>query len=93
MAIIPQISLFDFIKFEDLGDLKLLKLVMENMPDEKLMRKLEEKRGKGRDDYPVRAMWNSILAGVIFRHESIEKLIDELGRNGQLRETCQEYCV
>lgn len=88
MAIIPQISLFEFIKFEDLGDLNLLKLVMENMPDEKLMEKLEKKRKNGRDDYPVRAMWNSIIAGIIFRHESIEKIIEELGRNGQLRYIC-----
>ena len=65
------------------------------MPDEELMRKLEKKRGNGRDDYPVRAMWNSVLAGVIFRHESMEKLIDELGRNGQLRYICgfREYEV
>jgi transposase len=78
-----------------LGDLNLLKLVIENMPDEELMRKLEKKRGNGRDDYPVRAMWNSVLAGVIFRHESMEKLIDELGRNGQLRYICgfREYEV
>lgn len=88
MAIIPQIEIFDFIKCEDLGDLNKLKLVLENLPDEKLVRKLEEKRGNGRDDYPVRAMWNSIIAGVVFRHESIEKLIEELSRNGQLRYIC-----
>lgn len=52
MAIIPQIEIFDFIKCEDLGDLNKLKLVLENLPDEKLVRKLEEKRGNGRDDYP-----------------------------------------
>lgn len=28
------------------------------------------------------------MAGVIFRHENIEKLIDELSRNGQLRYIC-----
>lgn len=88
MAIIPQIELFDFIKCEDLGDLKKLNLVLENLPDEKLIRKLEKKRGKGRDDYPVRAMWNSVIAGVVFRHESTEKLIEELSRNGQLRYIC-----
>lgn len=88
MAIIPQISLFDFMKFEELGDLNTLKLVIENIPDEKLVRKLEKKRGNGRDDYPVRAMWNSVLAGVVFRHESMEKVIEELGRNGQLRYVC-----
>jgi hypothetical protein len=88
MAIIPQISIFDFIKFEDLGDLNLLKLVIEDIPDEKIMRKLERKRGKGRDDFPVRAMWNSVLAGVVFKHDGVGKLIEELRRNGQLRYVC-----
>jgi hypothetical protein len=45
-------------------------------------------RYKGRDDYPVRAMWNSLLAGIVFQHESVEKLRRELARNGQLREIC-----
>jgi len=36
------------------------------MPDEDLMRRLERERGFGRDDYPVRAMWNGILAGSSF---------------------------
>src|SRR5690554_5945933 len=88
MSSIPQISLFEFMKFEDLNELQELKLILENLPDEKLMRKLEDKRKNGRDDYPVRAMWNSVIAGVIYRHESIEKLIAELGRNGQLRYVC-----
>ena len=30
-------------------------------------------------------MWNSILAGVVFQHPSIESLRRELSRNGQLR--------
>ena len=88
MSIIPQISLFEFMKFEDLHELQELKMVLENMPDEELMRKLENKRGNGRDDYPVRAMWNAVIAGVIYRHESIESLKSELGRNGQLRVVC-----
>ena len=49
---------------------------------------LEEKRGKGRDDYPVRAVWNSILAGVVFSHETIESVRREMQRNGQLRDMC-----
>ena len=52
------------------------------------MRQLERERYKGRDDYPVRAMWDSILAGIVFQHETIEKLRRELARNGQLREMC-----
>ena len=55
MAIIPQLSLFTWDEIEELGDLERLRLVLEHMPDEHLMQKLEQKRGKGRDDYPVRA--------------------------------------
>jgi len=36
----------------------------------------------------VRAMWNSILAAVVFQHESIESLRRELSRNAQLRQVC-----
>lgn len=88
MAIIPQLSLFSWKEIEELGDLERLRLVIEYMPDEELMRLLEEKRGKGRDDYPIRAMWNSVLAGIVFQHDNVEKLRRELGRNGQLREMC-----
>jgi hypothetical protein len=40
-------------------------MVLLVIPDEGLMRKLEAIRGKGRDAYPVRAVWNSLLAGVV----------------------------
>ena len=88
MAIIPQQSFFMWDEIERLGDLERLLLVLEYMPDEELMQTLEKERGKGRDDYPVRAMWNSILAGVVFEHPSNESLIRELSRNGQLRFIC-----
>ena len=58
------------------------------MPDEKLMQKREKKRGHGRDDDPVRAMWHALLAGVVFQHDSDAKLLRELSRNGQLRAMC-----
>lgn len=91
MAIIPQVSMFVWNEIEELGDLERLRLVLEYIPDEKLMRKLEKERKKGRDDYPVRAMWNSLLAGVVFQHISIESLRRELSRNGQLRFMCGFY--
>jgi len=88
MAIIPQLKLFEWNEIQTLGDLERLRLVLEYMPDEELMVALERKRGKGRDDYPIRAMWNSVLAGIVFQHESVEKLRREFARNGQLREMC-----
>jgi hypothetical protein len=56
-------KLFEWVEIENLGDLVRLDLVLEAMPDEKLIKALEKSRGKGRNDYPVRAMWNSVLTG------------------------------
>lgn len=88
MAIIPQMSLFSWTDLEELGDLDRLRLVMDYLPDHKLMEILEKERRNGRDDYPIRAVWNTILAGVVFEHKSIESLRRELGRNAQLRWLC-----
>src|SRR5690625_3938629 len=85
MAIIPQMSLFSWKDIEDLGDLKRLKLVIEHLPDEELMITLEKQRKNGRNDYPVRAIWNTILAGIVFEHHSIGSLRRELSRNAQIR--------
>jgi transposase len=68
--------------------LERLRLVLEYMPDEKLMQKLEKERGLGRNDYPVRGIWNAVLAGIVYQHISVESLRRELARNGQLRYMC-----
>jgi len=88
MAFMPSRSLFSWKNVESKSNLDRLSLVLEALPDESLMEKLESRRGKGRDDYPVRAIWNSILAGVVFQHESMESLRREISRNGQLRDLC-----
>ena len=89
MAIIArQEQIFNWTELEVLGDLKRLLLVLDNLPDEKLMRVLEKERFRGRDDYPVRAMWNATLAGVIYQHPSAASLLRELSRNSQLRRLC-----
>lgn len=88
MDIIPQLSPFMWEEIEELGDLERLRLVIEYMPDEQFMRVLERERGKGRDDYPIRAMWNALLAGIVLQHDSDAKLLRELARNGQLRSLC-----
>ena len=88
MAIIRDPSLFSWKNVESKSDLDRLLLVLEALPDEGLMLRLEEQRGKGRDDYPVRAIWNSLLAGIVFQHQSVESLRRELSRNGELRDLC-----
>ena len=88
MAIIHQKQLFSWKEIENLGDLQRFSLLVKYLPDENLMSNLESLRSKGRDDYPVRAIWNSILAGIVYQHPSIESLRRELMRNAQLRQLC-----
>jgi hypothetical protein len=52
------------------------------------MGNLEKQRKWGRDDYPIRAVWNSVLAGIVYQHVSIDSLRRELLRNGELRDRC-----
>lgn len=88
MAIISQPELFSWGQIDAASDLDRLHMVLGAIPDEALMCALEASRKGRRDDYPVRAVWNSILAGVVFEHASVESLRRELSRNAQLREAC-----
>ncbi len=88
MAIIAQRQLFSYKNFGFFSDLDRLEFLLKHLPDEKLMRTLEKHRGNGRDDYPVRAMWNSLLAGLVYKHNSITSLREELMRNASLLEVC-----
>lgn len=80
--------LFRWQDVDGLGDLERLEWVLGAMPDEALMKRLEEERGRGRNDYPVRPMWNALVAAVVFGHPSVESLRRELMRNGSLRQVC-----
>ena len=58
------------------------------LPDGKLLRVLNKERKGRRDDYPLEAVWNSVIAGVVFGHDGPASLIAELRRNAELREVC-----
>ena len=88
MSKIIQQKIFSWKDVEASGELERLRMVIEVMPDEELMEALESERKGRRDDYPVREVWNSILAGIVYQHPSIESLRRELLRNGELREAC-----
>ena len=89
-GIVAQIavSLFDWDAVEARSDLERFFLVRDHLPDRALIQALEAKRGQGRDDYPVAAMWNAVVAGVVFQHPSIESLKRELSRNPALLQAC-----
>lgn len=88
MAMIAQASLFSWEIVEDSPDIIRFRRVIEVLPDAELLASLRAERKKRRDDYPLEATWNSILAGVVFAHPSVAALRRELRRNGELREVC-----
>lgn len=88
MAIVLRRQLFKWSEIGELGDLERLKLVLDHLPNEESVQVLDKTRGKGRNDYPFGAMWDSIVAGTVFQHMSMESLRKELLRNGQLRQIC-----
>ena len=73
---------------EFLPDLQRLEFVLQYLPDEELLRALNGKRGRGRDDYPVEAMWRALVAGLVFRHSFIAALLRELRRNPAPLQRC-----
>src|SRR5512139_2654075 len=88
MAKVMTPYLFRWQEVEARSDLERLRLVLNHIGDEALMRKLEEHRKWGRNEYPIRPVWNSVLAGIVYQHLSVDSLRRELLRNGELRESC-----
>lgn len=86
--IITQAHFFDYTEIEQLGDLERLDLAFEGIDDENLMQKLEARRKNGRDDYPIRVMWNLLVAMIVFGHKTVDSFRRELSRNSQLRRKC-----
>ena len=88
VAIIHQPFLFTWRDVEATSELDRFLLVKDSIPDAEIIQELKRKRGKGRNDYPVIAMWNAVLAGIVFQHPSMASLLRELRRNAELRELC-----
>ena len=88
MAVVEQRSLFSWRMVQESAEMERFRRVRDVLPDGKLTRALVQERRKHRDDYPLEAMWNALLAGIVFQHPSRASLMRELGRNGELREEC-----
>ena len=59
MSIVTQTNLFSE---ENLRELEKLAQIISVLPAEKLLKKLDEERVNGRNDYPVVCMWRLLLA-------------------------------
>ena len=65
--------------------MKTIKQLLEVIPDAALVDSLTAARGKGRNDYVIRAMWGVLVLSIALRHPTIEACLAELRRNESLR--------
>jgi hypothetical protein len=77
--------LFAWDALEDSPALQTLRAFLATIPDERLLDSLRQARGKGRDDYPVAALWGTFLLAIVLRHHSMDACLQELERNPALR--------
>lgn len=77
--------LFAWDALEDSPSLQALRALIEAIPDHELLASLNEARGKGRDDYPVKVLWGVVVLAIALRHITIEACLQELQRNPALR--------
>jgi hypothetical protein len=86
--------LFAWDCLEDSPSLKTVRQALRLIPDAALLAALQQARGKGRDDYPVRVLWGAVLLTVLLRHATFDACLADLRRNAALREligiTCEE---
>ena len=75
--------LFSWGDVETRPELQRLELALDA-----LIAELGKRRGAGRNDFPVAAMWRAVIAGIVFQHASVESLLRELNRNPALLDLC-----
>jgi len=88
MAAILQRDLFGWNSVKRMPDLERFRMVRDALDDEALVRELERLRGRGRNDYPVRPMWNAVVLFPLTGHKTWKAYVRELGRNRDLMAVC-----
>lgn len=78
---IPLCSFWDDV--ETRSELQRLELSLDALRAE-----FGKRRGAGRNDLPVAAMWRAAVAGIVFQHASVESLLRKLNRNPALPDLC-----
>jgi hypothetical protein len=78
--------LFAWDCLDDSPDLATIRDFLHALPDGPLLESLRRCRGKGRDDYPVTALWGVVVLTPLLRHITIEACLAELRRNAGLRQ-------
>jgi hypothetical protein len=85
MRLTTQQPLFAWEALEDSPSLQTVQAFLQAIPDAALLAALHRWRGKGRDDYPVTALWGTLLLTILLRHPTVEACLADLHRNAALR--------
>ena len=85
MQIPSTAPLFAWGYMEDSPSLQTLHEVLREIPDQPLLQALREHRGRGRNEYPVEALWGVVVLTIALRHTGFEACLAELRRNAGLR--------
>jgi len=93
MSYAPYRDLFTLLEEREDDDLNRLIWILEMIPGEELIEKLERERMNRRDDHPIRMMWYCTVASALYTRGEINPLIAELKRNESLRWVCHIPCV
>ena len=69
MAVVKQQYLpMDWDEIDDSPDLERVRMVLDNLPDDSLMRAVASRRMGRPDATPVRVKWNCLLVGRVLGH-------------------------
>ena len=84
--------LFAWDCLDDSPDLKTIAQFLHALPDGRLLEALRRWRGRGRDDYPITALWGVVVLTPLLRLATIEACLAELARNPSLRQLIGISC-
>lgn len=85
---IRQLSVFPFEETLKFDCYDRLVLTLDSLDFEPVIKQLTKKRGKGRNDYPIRTMLYCLVGGVINRCTTVRELLEELYKNPGFRYLC-----
>lgn len=85
MRIAVTKPLFAWDCLDDSPDLATIRDFLHQLPDATLLNSLRRFRGRGRDDYPIAALWGVVILTPLLRHPTTEACLAELRRNAPLR--------
>ena len=77
--------LFAWDWLEDSPALRTVQDFIHALPDAKLLHALRSRRGHGRDDYPITALWGVCVLYPLLRYPTVGATLADLRRNRYLR--------